>query len=80
MKPITVLLAEDHLIVREGLRAYLKLDEGIDVIGEADDGREAVAKTLKLCPDVVVMDIAMPLLNGMEATRQILHAKPDTKV
>lgn len=78
--PITVLLAEDHLIVREGLRAYLELVDGIKVVGEAANGREAVAMTSKLRPDVVVMDIAMPLLNGLEATRQILRAQPHTKV
>lgn len=80
MKNITVLLAEDHMIVREGLRALLKLEEDIEVIGEADNGRQAVELTLKLRPDVVVMDIAMPSLNGMEATRQILHAMPAAKV
>ena len=80
MNPITVLLAEDHLIVREGLRAYLNLQNDIKVVGEAENGREAVAMTSKLCPDVVVMDIAMPLLNGLEATRQILRAQPGTKV
>lgn len=80
MKKITVLLAEDHLIVREGLRALLNLEEDIEIVGEADNGRQAVELTLKLSPEVVVMDIAMPFLNGMEATRQILHAKPATKV
>jgi DNA-binding NarL/FixJ family response regulator len=78
--PITVLLAEDHLIVREGLRAYLKLEADIEVVGEAENGRQAVAMTCKLSPDVVVMDIAMPLLNGLEATRQIMRALPLTKV
>jgi DNA-binding NarL/FixJ family response regulator len=80
MKPITVLLAEDHTIVREGLRALLKLETDIEVVGEADNGRQAVELVTKLHPHVVVMDIAMPLLNGMEATRQILAAAPDTKV
>jgi DNA-binding NarL/FixJ family response regulator len=80
MKAITVLLAEDHLIVREGLRALLKLEEDIQVVGEAGNGREAVELTVRMRPDVVVMDIAMPLLNGMEATRQILEAQPETKV
>lgn len=80
MKPITVLLAEDHMIVREGLRALLKLEDDIEVIGEAEDGRQAVELTRSLHPEVVVMDIAMPLLNGLEATRQILKAAPDTKV
>lgn len=77
---ITVLLAEDHLIVREGLRALLKLESDIEVIGEAENGRQAVELTQKLKPDVIVMDIAMPLLNGMEAARQILQLVPATKV
>lgn len=80
MKPITVLLAEDHIIVREGLLALLKQESTIRVIGEADNGRMAVEMTAKLKPDVIVMDIAMPLLNGLEATRQILRAAPETKI
>ncbi len=80
MNPITVLLAEDHTIVREGLLVLLKLEPDIKVIGQAENGRQAVALASALCPDVVVMDIAMPLLNGLEATRQILHAAPKTKV
>ena len=80
MNPITVLLAEDHMIVREGLLALLKLEADIQVIGEAENGRQAVAMAATLRPDVVVMDIAMPLLNGLEATRQILHAVPTTRV
>ena len=80
MNPITVLLAEDHMIVREGLRALLKMEPDIEVIGEADNGRKAVELIAKLRPQVVVMDIAMPLLNGMEATRQILQSFPDTKI
>ena len=80
MKRITVLLAEDHEIVREGLRALLEHEDDIKVIGEAQTGRQAVKLTTKLRPDVVVMDIAMPLLNGLEATRQILQARPAIKV
>jgi DNA-binding NarL/FixJ family response regulator len=80
MKPITVLLAEDHMIVREGLRALLKIEPDIRVVGEAENGRQAVALTRDLSPDVLVMDIAMPLLNGLEAARQILLAKPLTKI
>lgn len=72
MNPITLLLADDHTIVREGFRAMLELDAGIKVIGEAADGRRAVALARKLRPDVVLMDLAMPLLNGLEAARQIL--------
>ena len=80
MKTIKTLLADDHTIVREGLRALLAADAGIAVVGEAHNGREAVDMALSLSPDVVVMDIAMPLLNGLEATRQILAKKPGTKV
>jgi DNA-binding NarL/FixJ family response regulator len=80
MKKITVLLAEDHTIVREGFRKMLELEEDLEVIGEAQNGREAVALAKKLRPDVVLMDIAMPLLNGLEATRQVLKAVPATKV
>jgi len=80
MKPITVLLADDHAVVREGLRALLAVEGDIEVVGEAQTGREAVQLTKKLLPAVVVMDIAMPLLNGLEATRQILKAVPATKV
>jgi DNA-binding NarL/FixJ family response regulator len=80
MKPITVLLVEDHSIVREGLRILLHLEADIKVVGEAENGREAVALAGKLGPDVIVMDIAMPLLNGLEATRRILLANPGAKV
>jgi DNA-binding NarL/FixJ family response regulator len=80
MKPITVLLAEDHEIVREGFRCLLRHEHDIEVVGEAETGRQAVQLTRKLRPAVVVMDIAMPLLNGLEATRQIRKDCPDTKV
>lgn len=67
MDAIRVLLAEDHTIVRKGLRSLLDKESGIKVIGEAEDGRDAIKKTEALQPDVVVMDIAMPGLNGLEA-------------
>jgi DNA-binding NarL/FixJ family response regulator len=79
-KRITVLLAEDHTIVREGFRKMLELEKDLQVVGEAQDGRQAVALAKKLRPAVVLMDIAMPLLNGLEATRQVLKALPATKV
>jgi DNA-binding NarL/FixJ family response regulator len=79
-KHITVLLAEDHMIVREGLRKLLETESDIKVVGEAATGRQAVEMTRKLRPAVVVMDIAMPLLNGLEATRQIRQVVPDAKV
>jgi len=80
LKRITVLLAEDHTVVREGLRALLQAEGDIEVVAEAETGRQAVRLTRKLRPAVVVMDIAMPVLNGLEATRQILKAVPATKV
>jgi DNA-binding NarL/FixJ family response regulator len=80
MKRITVLLAEDHTIVREGFRKMLELEEDLEVVGEAQNGRQALAMVKKLRPAVVLMDIAMPLLNGLEATRQVLKAVPATKV
>ena len=80
MKRITVLLAEDHQIVREGFRSLLKHEPDIEVVAEAETGREAVRLARKLRPEIVVMDIAMPLLNGLEATRQICRALPGTRV
>jgi len=80
MKRITVLLADDHMIVREGLRALLEAEGDIEVVGEAQTGRQAIQLAKRLRPSVVVMDIAMPLLNGLEATRRILKAVSNTRV
>ena len=80
MKRITVLLAEDHTLVRQGLRLLIEAGGDIEIVGEAKTGREAVKMTGELRPEIVVMDIAMPLLNGLEATRQILKAFPGTKI
>jgi len=80
MQKIRVLLADDHTVVRQGLRALLEAEPDIVVAGEADTGRLAVQLTAKLLPDVVVMDIAMPMLNGLEATRQIIKDTPTAKV
>lgn len=79
-KSITVLIAEDHTIVREGMRALLAAENDIQIVAEAANGRDAVKLALSIRPDVVVMDIAMPLLNGIQATRQILAAAPGTRV
>ncbi|HYG35560.1 MAG TPA: response regulator transcription factor [Clostridia bacterium] len=80
MKKIGVLLVDDHTVVRQGLRALLRNEEDIEVIGEAENGRQAVMMARKSPPNVVVMDVAMPLLNGLEATRQILKLVPTAKV
>jgi DNA-binding NarL/FixJ family response regulator len=80
MKRITVLLADDNRVVRREFRRRLELEADIKVVGEAKDGRQAVAMVKKLRPALVLMDIAMPLLNGLQATCQILKAFPITKV
>jgi len=79
-KLITVLLAEDHAVVRQGLSALLNVAGLFKLVGEARNGREAVDQALALKPDVILMDIAMPVLNGLEATRQILAANPAARV
>jgi DNA-binding NarL/FixJ family response regulator len=79
-KLITVLLAEDHAVVRQGLSALLNVAGLFKLVGEARNGREAVDQALALKPDVILMDIAMPVLNGLEAARQILAANPAARV
>jgi DNA-binding NarL/FixJ family response regulator len=70
-RPVRVLLAEDHTIVREGLRSLLASQDDVTVVGEAENGQEAVERALELKPDVIVMDLSMPGLNGVDATRRI---------
>jgi DNA-binding NarL/FixJ family response regulator len=80
MRPIRILLADDHTVVRKGLRLLLESQPDFEVVADAADGRQAVALAEQLAPDVVVMDIAMPILNGIEAARQIAARLPRTAV
>jgi len=80
MPALKLLLADDHEIVRQGLRSMLEAQRDCVVVGEAADGRQAVAMTKELNPDIVILDIGMPSLNGLEAARQILKIRPQTKV
>lgn len=80
MQPITVVLADDHMIVRQGFRLVLEAVPDIRIVGEAENGRRAVQLAKELKPDVMVMDVAMPLLNGLGATRQIIKAVPSVRV
>ncbi len=77
---IRILLVDDHAILRAGLRALLRAEADIEVVDEASDGREAVAKTEKLSPDIVLMDISMPVMNGLAATRRIHQSCPQVRV
>ena len=80
MRKIKVVVADDHTILRQGIKALLDNQEGIEVVGEAKDGREAIKTIEELLPDVILMDIAMPGLNGLEATRRIKKKFPKVKV
>lgn len=77
---LRLMLGDDHTLVRHGLRKILEERPDWEIVGEADDGRAAVKKAVALHPDVAILDIGMPLLNGIDATRQIVHKSPGTKV
>ncbi len=80
MPKISILVVDDHMIVREGLKAALSAEQDMEVVGEAEDGKQAISVAKQTSPDVVIMDVAMPGMNGAAATRQILKAVPNTKV
>src|SRR5258706_15211371 len=80
MEKIKVLIADDHTVVRQGLKALLEAEPDITIVGEAENGRQALRLALKLLPDGVVIDVAMPQLNGLEATRQIIKEIPRIRV
>jgi DNA-binding NarL/FixJ family response regulator len=80
MKKISVLLVDDHTVVRQGLRALLSQTEDIEVVGEAENGRQALQMATKTKPDLVLMDVVMPLMNGLEGTRQMIKNMPSAKV
>lgn len=80
MAKIRILLVDDHTILRQGIRSLLNDEENVEVIGEAEDGRQAIEKTKQMIPDLIVLDIMMPNLNGIEALREIKKLSPETKV
>jgi DNA-binding NarL/FixJ family response regulator len=80
LRNVSILVADDHPVVRHGVRALLEMNPGWKVVAQALDGREAVRKTRELKPDLVVLDISMPRLNGFEAARQIANALPETRL
>jgi two-component system, NarL family, response regulator LiaR len=79
-QPIRVLIADDHVVVRKGIRALLATEPGIDVVGEATDGAEAVRAAAELRPDIILMDIVMPTVDGIEAVRRIMAAQPGSRI
>jgi len=79
-RPIRIILADDHQIVRQGLRILLEAEPDMEIIAEADNGRKVLKLAQELLPDVIIMDLSMPELNGIEATRQILSGAPEVKV
>ena len=80
MAPVRILIADDHKIVRDGLRALLEREPDFRVVGEASNGREAVEVARELVPDVLITDLVMPVLNGIDATRQIVAEQPQVRV
>ncbi len=80
MNKLRILVVDDHAVLRDGIRAMLGLHDDIEIVGEASDGRQAVEKAQELDPDVVLMDLAMPEMDGMEATRRIIKKNPKVKV
>lgn len=79
-QPITILIADDHALLRRGLATLLGFDKSLSVVGDAKNGEEAVKAALELKPDVVMMDLSMPVMDGVEATRRICEALPETRV
>ena len=80
MKPIRLLLADDHTLFRKGLVSLLNQEKCFEILGEAEDGRDAITQAKEKSPDIVLMDIHMPVVNGLDATRQITKTRPETKV